>query len=118
MTTFYFVLGMVVVLVIAEVIAMVIAIKIINSLNQQVTNFKNELRSIHEEFNNLRRDTDQQFQEVYRQIENNDQNRILWNERTDEHTNQQFQEVYRQIDSRLDKLETRLITSPKQVIKG
>jgi len=89
MTTFYFVLGMVVVLVIAEVIAMVIAIKIINSLNQQVTNFKNELRSIHEDFNTLRRDTDQQFQEVYRQI-----------------------------DSRLDKLETRLTTSPKQVIKG
>lgn len=79
MTTFYFVLGMVVVLVIAEVIAAFIVIKTINSLKEQARACEN------------------QFNDVHRRIDDVHQN-----------TDQQFQEVYRQLDSRLDKLENRL----------
>ena len=79
MTTFYFVLGMVVVLVIAEVIAAFIVIKTINTLKEQA------------------RDCENQFNDVYRRIDDVHRN-----------TDQQFQEVYRQLDSRLDKLENRL----------
>jgi len=79
MTTFYFVLGMVVVLVIAEVIAAFIVIKTINTLKEQARACENE------------------FNDVYRRIDEVHRN-----------TDQQFQEVYRQLDSRLDKLENRL----------
>jgi predicted PurR-regulated permease PerM len=81
MTTFYFVLGMVVVLVMAEVIAAFIVIKTINSLKEQARNNENQ-------FNNVHRRIDEETRNV----------------------NQQFQEVWRQLDSRLDKLENRLIT--------
>ena len=91
MTTFYFVLGMVVVLVVAEVIAAFIVIKTINSLKEQA------------------RDCDTQFINVYRRMDE-----------VHRDTDQQFQEVYRQLDSRLDKLEARLkgTQGSKQVIKG
>ena len=91
MTTFYFVLGMVVVLVVAEVIAAFIVIKTINSLKEQA------------------RDYDTQFINVYRRMDE-----------VHRDTDQQFQEVYRQLDSRLDKLEARLkgTQGSKQVIKG
>lgn len=91
MTTFYFVLGMVVVLVIAEVIAAFIVIKTINTLKEQA------------------RDHEIEFSDVYRRIDDMHRDTEL-----------QFQEVYRQLDSRLDKLETRLkgTQGSKQVIKG
>ena len=87
MTTFYFVLGMVTVLVIAEVVAAFIVIKTINTLKEQARDCGNQFTNIYRRINDVHRDTDQQFQEVYRQL-----------------------------DSRLDKLENRLV--PKQVIKG
>ena len=91
MTTFYFVLGMVVVLVIAEVIAAFIVIKTVNTLKEQA------------------RGCDTQFTDVYRRVDD-----------VHRDTDQQFQEVYRQLDSRLDKLEARLkgTQGSKQVIKG
>ena len=91
MTTFYFVLGMVVVLVVAEVIAAFIVIKTINSLKEQA------------------RECDTQFTNIYRRMDD-----------VHRDTDQQFQEVYRQLDSRLDKLEARLkgTQGSKQVIKG
>jgi hypothetical protein len=87
MTTFYFILGMVTVLVIAEVVAAFIVIKTINTLKEQA------------------RECDIQFTNIYRRMDD-----------VHRDTDQQFQEVYRQLDSRLDKLENRLV--PKQVIKG
>jgi hypothetical protein len=87
MTTFYFVLGMVTVLVIAEVVAAFIVIKTINTLKEQARDCENQFNDVHRRIDGMHRDTDQQFQEVYRQL-----------------------------DSRLDKLENKLI--PKQVIKG
>jgi phosphoglycerate-specific signal transduction histidine kinase len=87
MTTFYFILGMVTVLVIAEVVAAFIVIKTINTLKEQARDCENQFNDVHRRIDGMHRDTDQQFQEVYRQL-----------------------------DSRLDKLENKLI--PKQVIKG
>lgn len=91
MTTFYFVLGMVVVLVIAEVIAAFIVIKTINSLKEQARDYENQFIDVHRRIDDTHRDAELQFQEVYRQL-----------------------------DSRLDKLETRLkgTQGSKQVIKG
>jgi len=91
MTTFYFVLGMVVVLVVAEVIAAFIVIKTINTLKEQARDCENQFNNVHRRIDDVHRDTDQQFQEVYRQL-----------------------------DSRLDKLEARLkgTQGSKQVIKG
>ena len=79
MTTFYFVLGMVVVLVVAEVIAAFIVIKTINTLKEQARTCENEFNYVHRRIDDVHQNTDQQFQEVYRQL-----------------------------DSRLDKLENRL----------
>jgi hypothetical protein len=87
MTTFYFVLGMVTVLVIAEVVAAFIVIKTINTLKEQARDCENQFNDVHRRIDDIHRDTEQQFQEVWRQL-----------------------------DSRLDKLENKLI--PKQVIKG
>ena len=79
MTTFYFVLGMVVVLVVAEVIAAFIVIKTINTLKEQARACENQFNDVHRRIDDIHRDTGQQFQEVWRQL-----------------------------DSRLDKLENRL----------
>jgi hypothetical protein len=87
MTTFYFILGMVTVLVIAEVVAAFIVIKTINTLKEQARDCENQFNDVHRRIDDIHRDTEQQFQEVWRQL-----------------------------DSRLDKLENKLI--PKQVIKG
>ena len=81
MATFYFVLGMVVVLVIAEVIAAFIVIKTINTLKEQAKDHENEFSELHRRIDEAHRDTEHNFQDVYRQL-----------------------------DSRLDKLETRLTT--------
>jgi phosphoglycerate-specific signal transduction histidine kinase len=78
---------MVTVLVIAEVVAAFIVIKTINTLKEQARDCENQFNDVHRRIDGMHRDTDQQFQEVYRQL-----------------------------DSRLDKLENKLI--PKQVIKG
>jgi predicted PurR-regulated permease PerM len=86
MATFYFILGMVVVLVIAEVVAAFIAINIINSLKEQIRNFENQHEYIHHRID--------------------EESKI---------TNQEFQKVYQQLDSRLDKLENRLVA--KDAIK-
>jgi len=90
MATFYFVLGMVTVLVIAEVVAAFFVIKTINSLKEQARDAERQL-SAHSN-------------DVHHRIDS------VWQD-----TEQHFQEVYRQLDSRLDKLETKLT---KQVIKG
>jgi large-conductance mechanosensitive channel len=91
MTTFYFVLGMVTILVIAEVIAAFFVIKIINSIKSKTQHsersLKNETRDLHQ--------------------------RIDTTERRIDH---EVQEIHRQLDSRLDKLENKLTS--KQVIKG
>ena len=109
MTTFYFVLGMVVVLVIAEVIAAFIVIKTINSLKEQARDYQNQFNNVHRRIDDINReqsrDCEQQFGNIHNRID--DVNRD---------TEHNFQDVYRQLDSRLDKLETRLTT--KQVIKG
>ena len=81
MTTFYFVLGMVTVLVIAEVVAAFIVIKTINTLKEQARDCENQFNDVHRRIDDIHRDTEQQFQEVWRQL-----------------------------DSRLDKLEARLTT--------
>ena len=81
MTTFYFVLGMVTVLVIAEVVAAFIVIKTINTLKEQARDCENQFNDVHRRIDDIHRDTGQQFQEVWRQL-----------------------------DSRLDKLEARLTT--------
>jgi biopolymer transport protein ExbB/TolQ len=109
MTTFYFVLGMVTVLVIAEVVATFIVIKTINSLKEQARDNENHFNDVHrridEETREQTRDNENRFNDVHRRIDEDIQNVDL-----------QFQEVWRQLDSRLDKLEARLTT--KQVIKG
>lgn len=109
MTTFYFVLGMVVVLVIAEVIAAFIVIKTINTLKEQARDHENEFSELHRRIDDsireYSRECDTQFIDIHRRIDE-----------THRDTELQFQDVYRQLDSRLDKLETRLTT--KQVIKG
>jgi len=90
MATFYFVLGMVTVLVIAEVVAAFFVIKTINSIKSKTQHlehsFENEIRHLHQRIDN-----------------------------TERHIDHEVQEIYRQLDSRLDKLETKLT---KQVIKG
>lgn len=109
MTTFYFILGMVVVLVVAGVIAMFTVIKTINSLKEQTKNYDIQFYDIHrkidDENREQKRDCGDQFKDIYQEIGEINQK-----------AEQEFQEVYRQLDSRLDKLETRLTT--KQVIKG
>jgi len=109
MTTFYFVLGMVVVLVIAEVIAAFIVIKTINTLKEQARDHENEFDNIFRRIDDINREQsrecDTQFMDIHRRIDE-----------VHRDTELQFQDVYRQLDSRLDKLETRLTT--KQVIKG
>jgi biopolymer transport protein ExbB/TolQ len=109
MTTFYFILGMVTVLVIAEVVAAFIVIKTINTLKEQARDNENRFndvyRKIDEETREQARDCENRFNGVHRRIDEETQN-----------VNLQFQEVWRQLDSRLDKLEARL--TPKQVIKG
>ena len=91
MTTFYFVLGMVTVLVIAEVVAAFFVIKIINSIKSKTQHLErsleNETRDLHQRIDNTERRIDHEVQEIHRQL-----------------------------DSRLDKLENKL--TPKQVIKG
>jgi predicted PurR-regulated permease PerM len=91
MTTFYFVLGMVTVLVIAEVVAAFFVIKIINSIKSKTQHLE---RSLEDETRDLH------------QLIGNTERRI----------DHEVQEIHRQLDSRLDKLENRL--TPKQVIKG
>lgn len=81
MTTFYFVLGMVTVLVIAEVVAAFIIIKTINSLKMKIKEHEYQFNDIHDRINDLHRNSEQEFQEVWRQL-----------------------------DSRLDKLESKLTT--------
>jgi len=109
MTTFYFVLGMVVVLVIAEVIAAFIVIKTVNTLKEQVRDHQNQFDNIFRRIDDINREQsrecDTQFTDIYRRIDE-----------VHRDTELQFQEVGRQLDSRLDKLEARLTT--KQVIKG
>jgi biopolymer transport protein ExbB/TolQ len=109
MTTFYFVLGMVTVLVIAEVVAAFIVIKTINTLKEQARDNENRFNDVHRIIDDIHqgqaRDNENRFNEVYRRIDEETRN-----------TEQEFQEVWRQLDSRLDKLEARLTT--KQVIKG
>jgi len=109
MATFYFVLGMVVVLVIAEVIAAFIITKTIISLKERAEECEDQFNGVHRRIDDINReqsrDCEQQFGNIHNRID--DVNRD---------TDQKFQEVWRQLDSRLDKLETRLTT--KQVIKG
>ena len=81
MTTFYFVLGMVTVLVIAEVVAAFIITKTIISLKERAEECEDQFNGVHRRIDDVNRDTDQQFQEVWRQL-----------------------------DSRLDKLESKLTT--------
>jgi hypothetical protein len=81
MTTFYFVLGMVTVLVIAEVVAAFIVIKTINTLKEQARDCENQFNDVHRRIDDIHRDTGQQYQEDWLQL-----------------------------DSRLDKLEARLTT--------
>jgi ribosome-associated translation inhibitor RaiA len=98
MATFYFVLGMVTVLVIAEVVAAFFVIKIINSIKSKTQHlehsFENEIRHLHQRIDHT----------VYQRIDN-----------AERHIDHEVQDIYRQLDSRLDKLETKLT---KQVIKG
>ena len=56
MTTFYFVLGMVVVLVIAGVIAMFTVIKTINSLKEQTKNYDIQFYDIHRKIDDENRE--------------------------------------------------------------
>jgi flagellar capping protein FliD len=69
MTTFYFILGMVTVLVIAEVVAAFIVIKTINLLKEQARDCKNQFNDVHRRIDDMHRDTEQQFQEVWRQLD-------------------------------------------------
>jgi biopolymer transport protein ExbB/TolQ len=109
MTTFYFVLGIVTVLVIAEVVAAFIVIKTINTLKKQARDNENQFNDVYRRIDDIHheqaRDNENQFNDVHRRIDEENRN-----------TEQQFQEVWRQLDSRLDKLENRLTS--KQVIKG
>jgi biopolymer transport protein ExbB/TolQ len=109
MTTFYFVLGMVTVLVIAEIVAAFIVIKTINTLKEQARDNENQFNDVYRRIDDIHheqaRDNENRFNDVHRKIDEETQN-----------TEQEFQEVWRQLDSRLDKLEARLTT--KQVIKG
>jgi hypothetical protein len=81
MATFYFVLGMVTVLVIAEVVAAFIITKTIISLKERAEECEDQFNDVHRRIDDVNRDTDQHFQEVWRQL-----------------------------DSRLDKLESKLTT--------
>jgi biopolymer transport protein ExbB/TolQ len=109
MTTFYFVLGMVTVLVIAEVVAAFIVIKTINTLKKQARDNENQFNDVYRRIDDIHqgqtRDNENHFNDIHRRIDEETQN-----------TEQEFQEVWRQLDSRLDKLEAKLTT--KQVIKG
>jgi predicted PurR-regulated permease PerM len=91
MTTFYFVLGMVTVLVIAEVVAAFFVIKTINSIKSKTQHLERSLED-----------------------ETRDLHQLIGN--TERHIDHEVQEIHRQLDSRLDKLENKL--TPKQVIKG